>query len=143
MTQPCSLAAPLLVYKPQLRELWVAGRPVLALTSRAVRLCAILEAFQECGWRSWTLVPLKNEGPPGLERPLHDAVYGLNHRQTVRLLDFSCEDERRIVRWRWHCGRKEEVANLGKTVLPLLRKLRKTRLLKGLRAVAQLRVKFV
>ena len=90
-------ASPLPRYDIDLRELSLAGKVMFRLPAQARSLAAILAAFQLAGWPPRIARPLS--GRPGGNDPQHvaDAVYALNHHQS--LIEFRTDDAG--VRWRW------------------------------------------
>ena len=75
----------------------MAGEVILRLRLQARNLTGMLTSFQLAGWPRRVLKPLN--GYPGASDPQHlaDAVYGLNHLQS--LIEFRTDGE--AVRWQW------------------------------------------
>jgi hypothetical protein len=90
--------SPLLpAYDIDTRELSVSGVVILRLPVQARNLAAVLTALEQSGWKPRVPKPL-NGRPDGAEpQHLADAVYGLNHHQS--LIEFRTDGG--AIRWEW------------------------------------------
>lgn len=104
-TPPASFPpSPLLHYDIESRELSVAGIVILRLRLQAHNLTAVLTALQLAGWPPRVRKPLN--GYPDASDPQHlaDAVYGLNHRQS--LIEFRTDGS--AIRWQWRTAQDND-----------------------------------
>ena len=97
--ESASSLAPVPVWKPDIRELYVNGSIVKRFKWQAINQELVLGAFQEDGWPAVIDDPLPPKPEQDSKRRLHDTIKALNRNQLNKVLRFHGNGTGEGIRW--------------------------------------------